>query len=60
MNKFEQVSIDDHQMSVAGNEIQWLIMVNGHIGPPTMWTDRMTDRHTLLKTLPSRNSFGGQ
>ena len=59
MNKLEQVSIDDHQMSVAGNEVQ-CIMANGHIGPPTLWTDRMTDRHTLLKTLPSRNSFGGQ
>ena len=33
-------------------------MGNGHIGPPPL--DRMTDRQTQLKTLPSSNFVGGQ
>ena len=75
MNKFEQVSIVGHQMSVlswragpggprsnvqgeagTGVPVQRGIIGNGNMGNPL---DRQNDRHTRLKTLPSRNSVGG-
>ena len=76
MNKFEQVSGDGHQISLAdvGTHILYLegagagggsytvrskplwVMVTGGLLP----VDRMTNRQTSLKTLPSRNFVGGR
>ena len=47
VNKFEQVSSDDHQMSVAGEGVGPMsgiqgqcIMGDGHMGTPNRITDR--------------------
>ena len=57
MNKFEQVSSDGHQMSLAGGA--WLggglysevkcIMGNGHMGPPR--AERLADIHSRKNCL---------
>ena len=66
VNKFEQVSTTDHQMSLAG----WSIY-GGEGGRPGLAdgvrpctggpsSSSHVDRQTHIKTVPSRNFFGGR
>ena len=55
MTKFEQVSIDDHQLSVAGDRFHIWYLGEG-VRPNASWA--MT-KQTPKKTLPSDNFVGG-
>ena len=59
VNKFEQVSSDGHQMSLAGGGALYIevhcTMGNHHMGPHPP-----VNRQTRLKILPSRNFVGGR
>ena len=75
MNKFEQVSIVGHQMSVLsrkagprglrsnvqGEAGTGVPVQRGIMGNGSMGNplDRQNDRHTRLKALPSSNPIGG-
>ena len=56
VNKFDHVSSDDHQMSVARGGAYDRLGSYAHLPP----VDRMTDGQMPVKTLPSRNSVFGR
>ena len=62
VNKFEQVSSADHQMSLAG----WSLYggEGGRAGASgwgeTLYRRTHVDRQTHIKTVPSRKFFGGR
>ena len=68
MNKFEQISGDDHQVSVAGRcrypGPMSAVKEVGTVKPNALWVivtwNIPQNIHTQVKTLPSRNFVGGQ
>ena len=65
VNKFEQVSSDGHQISLAKKGLKLgvpclMAREGGHMRISIHNVNRQTDRQTRVKTLPSRNFVGGR